>query len=476
MRPGDQVAGYRIESVLGRGGMGVVYAATQLSLNRTVALKVIPADLRDDPVFRARFRREGEIQASIDHPNIVTVYEAGETDEGLYLAMRRVRGSTLKQLIAAGEVDGERALRLLEPIADALDHAHAAGLTHRDVKPQNILVGDGDHPYLADFGLTRSATEPGLTKTGQFLGTVDYVAPEQIRGEQASVATDIYALTAVLYECLSGQVPYPRPSEHAVLFSHLSQPPPRITEQRPELPPALDDVIARGMAKEPEERPSSATELVADAVRALTTGEAATTRAAAPPAAMRVPAARGRPLWRRIAVGLGLVLALGVGAALASLLGTDGGSGSGSGTVRVRDPGCERRSSERRGDPITMRTVPGGEVVANALLVSYGNRRRRLQLQLTPLGPTYHLLLFDDLDAVRRFDALPESAMQVLSDGPGGALTTGSETDEPGTTGTFGVTMPANFRRYVYFGVVRARGSARQLQIYDRVDRLPDPS
>ena len=473
MRPGDQVAGYRIESVLGRGGMGVVYAATQLSLNRMVALKVLPVDLRDDPVFRARFRREGEIQASIDHPNIVTVYEAGEADEGLFIAMRLVRGSTLKQLIAAGEVDGERALRLLGPIADALDHAHAAGLTHRDVKPQNILVGDGDHPYLADFGLMRSATEPGLTKTGQFVGTVDYIAPEQIRGEQASVATDIYALTAVLYECLSGQVPYPRPSEHAVLFCHLSEPPPRVTEQRPELPPALDDVIARGMAKEPEERPSSATELVTDAVRALTTGERpATTRIAAAPATARAPTARGRAPWGRIAVGLGLVLSVGVGAALASLLGTDGDkSGSGSRSVSSKPVG----TGERRGDPITMRTVPGGKVVANALLVSYGQPPWTLQLQLTPLGPSYHLLLFDDLDPMRRFEALPESAMQVLSAGPGGALSTGAETDEPGTTGTFGVAMPANFRRYGYFGVVRVRGPTRQLEVYDRVDRLPDP-
>ena len=469
MRPGDQVAGYQIESVLGRGGMGVVYAATQLSLNRSVALKVLPAELRDDPVFRARFQREGEIQASIDHPNIVTVYEAGETDEGLYLAMRRVRGSNLKKLIAAGEVDGERALRLLEPIADALDHAHAAGLTHRDVKPQNILVGDGDHSYLADFGLTRSATESGLTKTGQFVGTVDYCSPEQIRGEHASDASDIYALTAVLYECLSGQVPYPRPSPHAVLFSHLSEPPPRVTEQRPELPEALDHVIARGMAKEPQERPSSATELVGDAVRALTTGERpATTRAATVPGPARAPARRRAP-WGRIAVGLGLVLALGVGVALASVLGT-GGDEPGSAATDTSGSG------EQRGDSITMRTVPGGKAVANAQLVSYGKPPPTLQLQLTPLGPNYHLLLFDDVDSVDDFEALPESAMHVLSDGPGGALTTGAERDEPGTTGTFGVAMPANFRRYAYFGVVRVRGTARQLEVYDRVERLPDPA
>jgi hypothetical protein len=466
MRPGDQLAGYRIESVLGRGGMGVVYAATQLSLNRTVALKVLPVDLRDDPVFRARFRREGEIQAAIDHPNIVTVYEAGETDEGLYLAMRRVRGTTLKHLIVAREVDGERAVRLLRPIADALDAAHAAGLTHRDVKPQNILVGDGDHAYLADFGLTRSATEPGLTKTGQFVGTVDYVAPEQIRGEQASAASDIYALAAVLYESLCGEVPYPRPSEHAVLFSHLSEPPPRVTEQRPELPPALDQVIARGMAKEPDERPSSATELVGDAARAITTGELpAATRIAAPATTVRAAAAR-RPSRGRIAVAVALVVAMALGAALALVLGTNGGSGSGD---------SDGGSGEARGDQITMRTVRGGKVVSNAQLVSYGEPPPTLQLQLTPLGPPYQLLLFDDLDAVRSFEALPESATQILGDGPGGALSTGSETDEPGTTGSFGAAMPANFRRYRYFGVVRVRQPTRELEVYDRVDRLSDP-
>ena len=468
MRPGDQVAGYQIESVLGRGGMGVVYAATQLSLNRSVALKVLPAELRDDPVFRARFQREGEIQASIDHPNIVTVYEAGETDEGLYLAMRRVRGSNLKKLISSGELDGERAVRLLEPVADALDHAHAAGLTHRDVKPQNILVGDDGHAYLADFGLTRTATESGLTKTGQFVGTVDYCSPEQIRGETPSDAGDIYALTAVLYECLSGQVPYPRPSPHAVLFSHLSEPPPKVTEQRPELPEALDDVIARGMAKDADARPSSATELVADAARALTTGERpATTREATMPGPVEPP--RRRAPWGRIAVGLGLVLAVGVGVALASVLGA-GGDEPRSATTDTS------ASGEQRGDAITMRTVPGGKVVANAQLVSYGQPPPSLQLQLTPLGPAYHLLLFDDVDSVDDFEALPESAMHVLASGPGGALTTGAEHDEPGTTGTFGVTMPANFRRYRYFGVARVRGTARQLEVYDRVERLPDPA
>ena len=270
MKPGQQVAGYRIESILGQGGMGTVYEATQLSLNRTVALKIISPQLGADQSFRERFRREGHIQAAIDHPHIVTVFEAGEVGEGgLFLAMRLVRGSTLKDMIVGRDLEGARTLRLLKPIADALDTAHEAGLTHRDIKPQNILVGTRDHAYLADFGLTKSSTETGLTKTGQFVGTIDYISPEQIRGEQAGAHSDIYALTAVLYECLCGVVPYPKPSDAAVLYAHISNAPPLVTDQRPELPPALDEVIARGMAKNPSERHASASEMIADAERAM---------------------------------------------------------------------------------------------------------------------------------------------------------------------------------------------------------------
>ncbi|MEA2221044.1 MAG: hypothetical protein QOJ35_3670 [Solirubrobacteraceae bacterium] len=269
MNAGDLVAGYRIESVLGRGGMGTVYEATQLSLNRTVALKILSPQLGSDVLFRERFRREGHIQAAIDHPNIVTVYEAGEAPEGLFLAMRLVRGSNLKDMIVGRDLEGARTLRLLKPIADALDSAHEAGLTHRDIKPQNILVGLRDHPYLADFGLTKSSTETGLTKTGQFVGTIDYISPEQIRGEPACAASDIYALTAVLYECLCGVVPYPKPSDAAVLYAHISNEPPLVTDQRPELPPALDEVIARGMAKNVDDRPRSASEMIAEAERAF---------------------------------------------------------------------------------------------------------------------------------------------------------------------------------------------------------------
>jgi hypothetical protein len=269
LEKGTELAGYRVEGILGQGGMGVVYEATQLSLDRTVALKLLAANLGDDPAFRERFRREGLLQAAIDHPNIVTVYEAGNTDQGLFLAMRLVRGPNLKDMILARELDAGRSLRILTPIADALDVAHGQGLIHRDIKPQNILVSGRDHAYLADFGLTKAPGEKSLTKTGQFVGTLDYISPEQIRGKPASSKSDIYALAAVLYECLTGVVPYAKDSEAAVLYAHMSDEPPSVTDARPELPAGLDAVIRKAMAKDPEERHGSASELMRDAEEAF---------------------------------------------------------------------------------------------------------------------------------------------------------------------------------------------------------------
>ncbi len=269
LEKGTKVAGYEIEGILGHGGMGVVYEARQLSLGRTVALKILAGTLGMDPSFKERFRHEGRIQAALDHPHIVTIFEAGEWDDSLFIAMRLVRGPNLKEMIIARELEGARTLRILRPIAEALDSAHEAGLIHRDIKPQNILVGSRDRSYLADFGLTKGIDDAGLTQTGQFVGTIDYIAPEQIRGEQATAACDIYALSAVLYECLSGAVPYPKPSDAAVMYAHLSEPPPLVTDQRPELPPNLDEVICKGMDKDPKGRFVSATGLIDEAERAL---------------------------------------------------------------------------------------------------------------------------------------------------------------------------------------------------------------
>ena len=261
---GSDFGPYRLEAVLGRGGMGMVYEATQLSLDRVVALKVVAPGLSADPGFRARFRREGPMQARIDHPHIVPVYEAGELEGHFFIAMRLVRGPTLKNMITARELDPRRSLRILRDVADALQTAHEHGLVHRDVKPSNVLVGRRDHAFLCDFGLTKlaSSVTGSLTKTGHVVGTLDYIAPEQIRGQDASPASDVYAFAAVLYETLTGQVPFPRPSEAALLFAHVSDPPPKVSELRPDLPPEIDDVIAAGLAKLPSQRPASPLELV----------------------------------------------------------------------------------------------------------------------------------------------------------------------------------------------------------------------
>ncbi len=265
------MAGYRVDNVLGEGGMAVVYRATQLSLSRVVALKVLSPQLSGDLGFRTRFQREGQLQAALDHEHIVPVYEAGECEHGLFMAMRLIAGPTLKELILTHQLDPRRSIRLLTQVARALDVAHEHGLIHRDIKPQNILIDAGDHAYLADFGLLKSVDEVRLTSTGQFIGTIDYVAPEQIQGEPATGVSDSYSLAGVLYECLTGEVPFPKPNEAATLHAHLVHPPPSVSERRPDLPAALDEVIARGMAKDPQARPDTATELITQASRALAT-------------------------------------------------------------------------------------------------------------------------------------------------------------------------------------------------------------
>jgi serine/threonine-protein kinase len=275
LSPGDDFAGYRIDRILGSGGMGVVYEAFQVSLNRTVALKVLAPQLSGDPVFQQRMRREGRLQGRLDHPHIVPVYDLGETEYGLYLAMRLIRGPTLKQIIVARELEPGRVLRILSPIADAIDTAHAAGLIHRDIKPQNILVERADHAYLADFGLTQAPGESSLTASGGFVGTYDYVSPEQIAGDRATALSDVYSFAGVIYEALTGVVPYPKQSRAAVLYAHVASPPPTVSEHCPELPAALDEIVARGMAKDPAERHPTATELMREVEDAFAEGSPA---------------------------------------------------------------------------------------------------------------------------------------------------------------------------------------------------------
>ena len=272
---GAVLSGYRIERELGRGATGTVYLARDEHLDRPVALKVLPADLSRDEHFRARFLRESRVAATLEHASIVPIYGAGEAEGLLYLAMRYVEGGDLRGLLEReGRLNLDRAIRLLAPVADALDAAHDGGLIHRDVKPGNILIGREDRSYLADFGLAKhAATVNSLSREGIFSGTVDYVAPEQIQGEELDGRVDTYALACVLFEALAGRPPFERDSDLAVVFAHLKQPPPSVTALRPELPESLDAVIARGMAKDPDQRPRSATQLIADAAAVAGGGE-----------------------------------------------------------------------------------------------------------------------------------------------------------------------------------------------------------
>jgi serine/threonine protein kinase len=318
---GTQFAGYRIEGFLGRGGMGIVYEATQLSLQRPIALKLLGPWVSDDPALAERFRREALLQAKIDHPNVVTVYEAGSSEFGLFIAMRLIRGRTLKAAIQAGELSPGPAVRILLPIADALDAAHAAGLVHRDVKPQNILLGPRDHPWLADFGIVTARDDTGaMTQTGRVLGTPDYIAPEQVMGERATPASDCYALAAVLFECLTSVTPFRAATPAAVMYARLRGPPPRPSAERPDLPPAVDDVLARGLARDPDQRPASARELVRDAEQALLPTH---------PAPAQLPIARPNVAAHRRSRRVAWLLAVGVvaGVATGMLVFGDGGSG-----------------------------------------------------------------------------------------------------------------------------------------------------
>jgi ABC-type transport system substrate-binding protein len=262
---GTEIGSYRIESVLGQGGMGVVYLARDLRLDRPVALKLLTPELAGDRRFRDRFERESRLAASIDHAGIVPVYEAGDAGGVTYIAMRYVEGSDLAQLLRSeGPLGPARALALVGQLAEALDAAHARGLIHRDVKPSNALVAREGHVYLADFGLTKTGGPDPAGTAGEVAGTVAYLAPEVIRGEEPTRASDLYALGCVLYECLAGDVPYPGQSATAVMFGHLEQAPPALPEA-----PALDPVIGRALAKEPAARYGSGAELMAAARAAL---------------------------------------------------------------------------------------------------------------------------------------------------------------------------------------------------------------
>ena len=260
---------YRIEGIVGVGRMGVVYLAIDRITGRAVALKVLREDVGADPVYRARFRREGELLSQLNHPHIIPIYGLGEIDGELYTASRLV-SSTLRSLFLANDqLPLDVAMTVLVSVASALDAAHAAGVVHRDVKPANVLIDPGPEVFLGDFGLARDDEGSQLTLPGQVLGTIDYMAPELLDGERVGPATDIYGLACLAVETLTGTVPYVRETDAAIMYAHIVEPPPSVSERRPELPRALDAVLAAGMAKDPEERPASAGALVIDVLGAL---------------------------------------------------------------------------------------------------------------------------------------------------------------------------------------------------------------
>jgi ABC-type transport system substrate-binding protein/predicted Ser/Thr protein kinase len=274
VRAGSVIAGFRVESLLGRGAVGTVYLAEQTGTGHRVALKLLAPELARDERFRRRFLRETELAATLSHPHVVRTAGSGEEGGDLYLAMDYVDGADLRELLRReGRLEPERAVSLVEQVAAALDAAHTAGLVHRDVKPGNILVApdaDRDHAYVCDFGLARHVSSvSSLTGERGFVGTIDYVPPEQIEGGTIDGRADVYSLGCVLYECLAGARPFDRESELSVVFAHLNEPPPRLSDVRPDLPEAFDAVFATALAKSPDERYSTCGELAAAAKAAL---------------------------------------------------------------------------------------------------------------------------------------------------------------------------------------------------------------
>jgi predicted Ser/Thr protein kinase len=352
-RVGTELAGYRIERVLGRGGMSVVFLAHDPRLKRNVALKVLSPEVAEDAEFRERFLRESRLAASLDHPNVVPVYEAGEVAGLLYIAMRHVQGTDLKALLRTeGALAPERALMVVDQIAAALDAAHARGLVHRDVKPSNVLLTGSpgtEHCYLADFGLSTSSSDRSAADAAQIVGTIDYVAPEQIRGEEVDGRADVYSLACLLYECLVGDVPFRRASDVAVIYAHLEEPLPNASESAPRLPGAVDAVLERGTAKAPDERWPTCAALVDAARSALGDG---------------VEKVRGRRRVRRTGIAAALVGAGAAVAAFAVLMLGGGGTAlaASDSLVRIDVPGGRAAAGVPVGPRPTAVTVCAGSV------------------------------------------------------------------------------------------------------------------
>jgi DNA-binding SARP family transcriptional activator/ABC-type oligopeptide transport system substrate-binding subunit len=331
---GAEFGGYRIESVLARGGMSVVYLAEHRGLGRKVALKLLASRLAEDARFRERFVRESQIAASLDHPNVIPIYEAGELRGQLFIAMRYVAGTDLRALLRErGRLEEVRVLSIMRQVAGALDAAHSAGLVHRDVKPGNVLMAQApgskgdEHVYLADFGLTkRTSSESGISEMGHFVGTLDYAAPEQFQGKPLDARTDLYSLGCVLYECLVGHPPFRAETDAMVMYAHLMQAPPAVTAERPDLLDGIDEVVATAMAKKPEDRYASCGELANAAAAGLGLApERLFANGRPEPRRLK----RVRRPWRRRRVAIGVIASLVIAALVATLVRIIGGEAAG---------------------------------------------------------------------------------------------------------------------------------------------------
>jgi serine/threonine protein kinase len=392
---GEVFAGYRIERRLGRGGMGILYLALEPGLERRVALKLIAPEAAADEVFARRFAEESRIAASIEHPNVVPIYAAGEEDDVPFIAMRFVAGSDLGRRIASeGRMAPAEAVALIAQVGNGLDAIHAAGLVHRDVKPANVLLsgeGGSEHAYITDFGVARNvATESGLTQTGRFVGTLDYVAPEQISGDAIDARVDVYAVGCLLYKLLTGEVPFPREGEAARLYAHLNDPPPAPSLLEPSLPMALDDVVIRAMSKAPEDRYPSAGDLgraaqaalsgtaVSVPERTVATGAAATREAAT----VRLPEEPSRPRsGRRRLLLAGALLALAAMVVAAVAL-TSGGGSSGHGANAKSETTSEepKPKPKQKAQPLTeSQLVQKGDAICSQSQTTYGEVRERFE-------------------------------------------------------------------------------------------------
>jgi hypothetical protein len=423
---GDEFAGYRIEQRLGRGGMGILYLAVEPGLERRVALKLIAPEAAADEVFARRFAEESRIAASIEHPNVVPIYAAGEEDSVPWIAMRYVAGSDLGRRIAReGRLAPAEAVALIAQVGNGLDAIHAAGLVHRDVKPANVLLSGepgSEHAYITDFGVARNvATESGLTQTGRFVGTLDYVAPEQISGEPIDARVDVYALGCLLFKLLTGEVPFPREGEAARLYAHLNDPPPAPSLYVPEVPMALDDVVVRAMSKPPDDRYPSAGDLgrAAEAAlsgttvsipeRTVATGAAATRERAAPTERLPAESATAGSGNRRLFFAGG-VLAFLVVAVIVVLLASSNNPGEGETASGETQAAKTTTGSKRKPKPDTLTAaalIEKGDAVCTDSKATYKSYLERFPSGEEEADPIYSRLLVGiSSREIKQFDEL----------------------------------------------------------------------